>query len=525
MPLSREVRRLEAKWKTGSGWPKRLDWIEIKGLRGWTGQRFDLHFPIMAVVGENGAGKSSVLQAAASVYARQTDEEKERFASDFFPDTTWDHVRDAEIGYAVRENGAPHISSVRKPTGRWRRNPDRRRRHVEYIDLSRIQPVPARIGYSRLANPALTETHADAFEKTRLNRFSAILGRTYELAKMAFTSGDANRSVPVITQHGSTYSGFHQGAGETTIAELLGVDIPKYSLVLIDEVESSLHPRAQRRLIRDLAELCRESELQIVLTTHSPYVLEELPLDARACIIQALDGSREIVYGVSPEFAMTQMDDIAHHECDLYVEDQRARGMLIEILAAHSPALVKRCQIITYGAASVGMALGQMAANDRFPRPTLVFLDGDNGPATGCLLLPGDDAPERVVFESLQACDWGQLALRTGRGYSDVVDACRKAMALTSHHDWVGSAADSLVLGGEALWQMMCAEWASGCMSAEDAHAITQPILDLLAGIEPPTVAAQTLNGVTPTTSVPTSVAKLPKVGGTAGVPQELFSA
>jgi hypothetical protein len=72
VPPSREVRRLEAKWKTGGGWPKRLDWIEIKGLRGWTGQRFDLQFPIMALVGDNGSGKSTVLQAAASVYGKQS---------------------------------------------------------------------------------------------------------------------------------------------------------------------------------------------------------------------------------------------------------------------------------------------------------------------------------------------------------------------------------------------------------------------------------------------------------------------
>jgi len=77
------------------------------------------------------------------------------------------------------------------------------------------------------------------------------------------------------------YSGFHQGAGETTVAELLEADLPQYSLVLIDEIESSLHPRAQRRLLRDLAERCRERQLQIILTTHSPYILEELPAEAR----------------------------------------------------------------------------------------------------------------------------------------------------------------------------------------------------------------------------------------------------
>lgn len=68
MPISPEMRRLENKWRTGSGWPKRLEWIEIDGLRGCVNTRVEFRFPIMAIVGENGVGKSTVLQCAAAVY-------------------------------------------------------------------------------------------------------------------------------------------------------------------------------------------------------------------------------------------------------------------------------------------------------------------------------------------------------------------------------------------------------------------------------------------------------------------------
>ncbi len=483
MPVSREVRRLDAKWQTGSGWPKRLDWIEIKGVRGWTGQRFELRFPIMAVVGENGVGKSTVLQAAASVYSIDLPAQKERFASDFFPDTPWDQVRNAEIKYAVREGGKPVEHSVRKPTDRWRGNPQRRKRAVEYIDLSRIQPVPARVGYTKLAKSASRETSADAFERSRLARFSAIMGRAYESAKMALSDADENRRVPVVGHHGATYSGFHQGAGETTVAELLQADLPKNALILIDEVESSLHPRAQRRLIRDLAERCREAELQIVLTTHSPYVLDELPAQARAYILETKD-TREIIYGVSPEFALSKMDEVPVHECELYVEDPRAERMLVEILAAQAPGLVQRCKTIPYGAASVGQALGQMIVRNRFPRPSCVFLDGDKAAAPGCLLLPGEDAPERVVFEALHAKAWTGMETRIGRPYSNVADACNHAMTLTDHHEWIASAATPLVVPGDILWQAMCAEWATSCLDSEAALPIVEAIEDRLIGIE-----------------------------------------
>jgi hypothetical protein len=284
---------------------------------------------------------------------------------------------------------------------------------------------------------------------------------------------------------GAEYSGFHQGAGETTIAELLQADIPNYSLVLIDEIESSLHPRVQRRLIRDLADVCRERELQVILTTHSPYVLEELPSDARAYIIQSPTGDREIVYGVSPEFAMTKMDDAPHYECDVYVEDDHAKTMLVEALVKYGGTTVMRCQIIPYGSSSVGQTLGQMVAGKRFPRPSCVFLDGDSSDALGCLLLPGQDAPERVVFAALHDRNWEGLSARLGRPHSQVSDACSAVMNLTDHHAWVGEAANRLLLGGSTLWQAMCAEWAENCLAEQDGKAIAQAVQDAVDGIAP----------------------------------------
>jgi hypothetical protein len=220
------------------------------------------------------------------------------------------------------------------------------------------------------------------------------------------------------------------------------------------------------------------------MTTHSPYILEELPLQARAYILQAAPGSREFVYGVSPEFAMAQMDDVAYYECDLYVEDGRSGRMLTEILSVHAPDDLQRCQVIPYGAASVGQALGQMVVHKRFPRPSCVFLDGDNGGAPGCALLPGEDAPERVVFESLKPRRWVGVDTRIGRQYARVVDVLERAMTLTNHHEWVTKAGTELLVGGDTLWQAMTAEWAANCLDAREGHAVAQLVTDMLAGIE-----------------------------------------
>lgn len=503
MPISNEMRRLEAKWKSNAGWPKRLESLEIRGVRGWNGERLDCKFPIMAIVGENGVGKSTVLQAAASVYnPPDRGLNKGRYASDFFPDTVWELVKDAQIGFAYREGQQIKTGTLRKPGERWRGNPSRPLRHVEYIDLSRIQPVPARVGYQKIVKSKSPEHSSSAFDGQRLARFSQVMGRVYEFAKMSLTQGDPNRQVPVLKQRGAEYSGFHQGAGETTVAELLQVDLPQTAIVLIDEIETSLHPKAQRRLMQDLARLCRERELQIILSTHSPYILDELPFEARAYIMPTATG-RTIIPGVSAEFAMSRMDDVPHHECDIYVEDERAKVMLTEILAAQSAGqtmpLIERCQIIPYGAASVGQALGQMKASGRFSRATCVFLDGDQSETRGCLLLPGEDAPERVVFNALRSATWSGIAERTGRNYSDVVDNCTAAMTMTDHHLWPRQAASKLVLGTNVLWQAMTAQWVATCLPAEEARRIAQVVEDAINGVEPtPTQAPEALPPVPP---------------------------
>lgn len=479
MALSTEMRKLQRKWSTGNSWPRRLEWLEVEGLRGWSGQRITFPFPIVAIVGENGSGKSTLLQSAATVY-RDKNPKATRFPSEFFPRTAWDPVSGVNIRYGYQQ-GSDHLTGyIRKPTTRWLGHSDRPERPVVYIDLNRLQPVATRMGYARIAKTKHAEASAVAFTDEQVGRFSGVMGRHYDSARIALTDIDSIREVPVIAKNGVAYSGFHQGSGEITVAELLQAPLPKYGLVLIDEIESSLHPRAQRRLMRDLADRCREAEIQLIITTHSPYILEELPLEARMHILE-IGGAKTIAAGVSPQFAMTKMDDENHPECDIYVEDDAAKIWLGEILSARSMDNFTRSSIVPFGSSQVGLALGQMASQGRFPRPTCVFLDGDSSAAPGCHLLPGGDAPEQVVFHGLRTKDWANVAGRIGRDVSLVHDACNRAMTLPDHHGWVSAAANELRCGGMTLWQAMCAEWVAECLTDAQATPVCDVIDEALA--------------------------------------------
>jgi predicted ATPase len=481
MAISKEMRRLQTKWASTTGWHKRIEWIEIDGIRGWNGQRIDFtKFPMIVICGENGSGKSTILQGAASIYY-QNDDLTDWYASDFFPETYWDKMKDAELRYSISQGLEGSIrGSFHKSSDRWKGYKKREQRDVQYVDLARIQPISSKTGYSRIAKPTVKEISSNIIDDKILQSMSDIMGKNYSSGKMALTDADKERTVPVVSSGGHDFSAFHAGAGEYTIVELFSrYPMKKNGLILIDEVETSLHPRAQRRLVRDLADKCRELELQIILTTHSPFVLEEFPPEARCYILQS-QNQKQVVFGVSPEFAMTQMDEDPHPESDLYVEDERAKIILREILVAHAPEMVNRFEIIPFGTVGVGLSLGQMVKQKRFPKPSLVFLDGDQDSADGCLILPGGDAPERAVFEGLKKNRWEILPLRTGRSYPEIEDACTRAMTIPDHHEWVMSAAKSLLLGGDTMWQIMASAWAKVCLDKDEAQKFIQPIREIL---------------------------------------------
>ena len=156
--------------------------------------------------------------------------------------------------------------------------------------------------------------------------------------------------------------------------------------------------------------------------------------------------------------------------------------MLREILVRYYKEAVIRCKFIPYGAASVGMALGQMAKEGRFPRPSCVFLDGDQEPGPGYNVLPGFDAPEYVVFYGLLEEDWKGVSDRIGRTHTDVVDSCKKAMTSSNHKEWVHHAAERLFLGTDSLWEALCSCWAKHCLKEQEARETIKAIEDCLSG-------------------------------------------
>jgi predicted ATPase len=74
------------------------------------------------------------------------------------------------------------------------------------------------------------------------------------------------------------------------LAVMLGPIRPR--LVLLDDLDHALHPKAQRDLMALLRTLLQDNEnMQIVATTHSPYLLDELRPEEVRCTALRQDGT------------------------------------------------------------------------------------------------------------------------------------------------------------------------------------------------------------------------------------------
>ncbi|HIE4198790.1 TPA: ATP-binding protein, partial [Burkholderia cenocepacia] len=154
-----EITRIRDQFQGGQ-WPQFLERVDIAGLRGWQGQVVQFKFPVVAIVGENGAGKSTVLKVAAAAYDKTKD--GGYFPSDFFLDTHWDTLAAIDLGYQIKTGDITQNFKIRKPSKRWSFPEKRHIRRIYWFDVARTLPLDATAGYARVARLAAGEISTES---------------------------------------------------------------------------------------------------------------------------------------------------------------------------------------------------------------------------------------------------------------------------------------------------------------------------------------------------------------------------
>jgi len=149
------------------------------------------------------------------------------------------------------------------------------------------------------------------------------------------------------------YSEAFAGSGEFAVVRLV-VDIlaaPERSLILPDEPEVSLHPGAQEKLMDFLFEQAKAKKHQIVMATHSPAMIRNLPPQAIKIMTPNLrTGQIELLHqSASPAEAFYHIGEPLLGKKTILVEDGLAREIVLRVIRAKNNEAFQQQFDVRYG--------------------------------------------------------------------------------------------------------------------------------------------------------------------------------
>jgi predicted ATPase len=408
--------------------PHFLAEIHLKGIRGIDDVRIKLDYPVSVIAGGNASGKSTVLFAAACAYKVPG-----AGVRDFVPSTLFPDYR-PRVG--AREDPRHEIViefDYSTPEGRrsmrWRRSkgwnrsflgrknatqPERPVYLRTLSNLSNPSEVRGVLSMSRLRS-APRETPLTASQIAFAQQMLPF--RYAEVVNLSGGSG-ARNLLFAAQERGAAYSELHMAAGERAILRL-SREIAQLqgALVLIDEVEAGLHPWVQQLLMLQLQQLALRNDLQVVVTTHSPVVLDAVPAHGRI-FLERDDTGRVAVRPPYRDVVQNALYGRSSDALNLLCEDSAAEGILQGVFDVLLP--LERIQ-------RESVRVGRDTGANEFPMHAAAFrkfgqirnfvfvLDGDKRDSdleqtirdrartdVPVLFLPGNDAPESWIWNALR---------------------------------------------------------------------------------------------------------------------------
>lgn len=360
-------------------------------LRGINALDIAFGYPITAIAGKNGAGKSTILALACCAYHNN----KQGFKlpkrkmpyytfSDFFVQHTEEvPPQGINIQYFIAHNkwkktatfpdgiGVGYQRRWKSQGGKWNDYADRVRKTVVFLGIERIVPHSER-SQSRSYSKVFKDSVPHGWEDKVKDAVGYVLGKSYDKFRYLEHS---KYSLPMVQVGDTIYSGFNMGAGENALFEIFSTiySCGEGALLVMDEIELGLHAEAQKKFIDRLKDACLETHTQVICTTHSKEIFDCLPYDARF-FIECVNGKTKITDSISSDFAFAKMSAVTGKELDILVEDEVAKSLLQSSLAA---SLRSRVTISVIGSATaLARQLAALYVKGE-ERPTLAVFDGD----------------------------------------------------------------------------------------------------------------------------------------------------
>lgn len=403
-----------------------LEQITIRNLRGISDLTIRLDFPVTVLAGPNASGKTTILFACACGYHSPGSSPRDYVPSTLFPNLKLKKdpvISDPETNtsldfYYTHQGGRPSMKWVKGKS--WSKSfmgqkggkqPERKMYLRTLANLTSPSEVRSVL---QIAQQAYTTAPVTADLLAFAQQILPISYRDVTL----ISKGSKDLLFASRTDGSTHYSEFHMSAGERAVLRI-SKDISNLrdALVLIDEIEAGLHPITQQLFMLQLQRLALRNNLQIIVTSHSPVVLDSVPIEARV-FLERTDGN-VIVKPAYRDIIQKAFYGQSLEKLSILCEDDMGEGFLTGVLDYLNPKI---------GLAHDDMVIGRDTGKDQFAmhieaigkfrqlEQFLFVLDGDAvnleanlktaasqfGASIQPLFLPGTDIPERWAWDVLR---------------------------------------------------------------------------------------------------------------------------
>lgn len=277
--------------------------LKIEKFRALNNVEIEFGGHITVICGKNGTSKSSILGIAAQIFSFEKDyvkdvsltyqqitggDFKSRYRDHFRISDTFDIPGSMKVDIELQDGYTNQVATAKLELMKRGKSPrpvvrnnsvavgntSRNFTHpVIFLSLKRLYPIADR--------------EYNVIDSAYLNKHSKkFIGLTNELLNRSSSRATGTEgTISSAVAHGENYDQESVSAGEDNAGQIvlaimsfrkLKEDYPDYKggLLLIDEADAGLFPTAQINLLKMLVRECKDLNIQVIMTSHSPTLIE-----------------------------------------------------------------------------------------------------------------------------------------------------------------------------------------------------------------------------------------------------------
>lgn len=441
--------------------------VKIEGLRNL--KNLDITFNgknVTGIFGINGCGKTTLLYVLLCLYGRTSTERVQyNFGSFFkrcnqheFDNTKIEAIVSYRDGRTLYSNR--HYNYRKSPNSdRWTpRTSGRPKRNVYFFGISSCVPQieqDLRVSqtYNFNQNRNVSQSILDAAKR--------ILGIDY--ASISRASRGSKDYYHVTKNDGANYYSVSMGAGEQRVIRLLELldNITNYSLVVIDEIDLTLHTAALNRLVDHLVSVGERKHIQFVFTSHRESITSRKDINIRHLLQTS---NRTLCFDNTTPECYDSMTGVTSRPLEVYVEDDLAEQIISCV--AEDLSIRKRVQIHKFGScenafvvSSALKLMGKPLDNKLFVLEGDLFRDDDGRLTQIQKHYTGneEDADEarQVILHSITSLNLDEgkqpeqfinetIRQRIDSSCEEIVDAAESIINPVDKHDYLNNIIETL---------------------------------------------------------------------------------